>query len=105
MPFCTAAERTALFQSSYLNEAGYQTTEAEDGLKALEVFESGQFDLVLLDLMLPKLDGFGVCEWIRKKLNVPIVMLTALLRASPRWISAPVEHSIARMKSEPWVTA
>lgn len=63
---------------SWLNEAGYQTAEAEDGLKALEVFESGQFDLVLLDLMLPRLDGFGVCEWIRKRSDVPIVMLTAL---------------------------
>lgn len=63
---------------SWLTEAGYQTAEAEDGLKALEVFESGQFDLVLLDLMLPRLDGFGVCEWIRKKSNIPIVMLTAL---------------------------
>lgn len=63
---------------SWLTEAGYQAAEAEDGLKALEVFESGQFDLVLLDLMLPRLDGFGVCEWIRKKSNIPIVMLTAL---------------------------
>ena len=58
---------------SWLTEAGYQTAEAEDGLKALEVFESGQFDLVLLDLMLPRL-----CEWIRKRSDVPIVMLTAL---------------------------
>ena len=63
---------------SWLTEAGYQTAEAEDGLKALEVFESGQFDLVLLDLMLPRLDGFGVCEWIRKRSDVPVVMLTAL---------------------------
>ena len=63
---------------SWLTEAGYQTAEAEDGLKALEVFESGQFDLVLLDLMLPRLDGFGICEWIRKRSDVPIVMLTAL---------------------------
>ena len=63
---------------SWLTEAGYQTAGAEDGLKALEGFESGQFDLVLLDLMLPRLDGFGVCEWIRKRSDVPIVMLTAL---------------------------
>lgn len=63
---------------SWLTEAGYQTAGAEDGLKALEVFESGKFDLVLLDLMLPRLDGFGVCEWIRKRSDVPIVMLTAL---------------------------
>lgn len=64
--------------SAWLNEAGYQTTAAEDGLKALEVFEKDGFDLVLLDLMLPKLDGFGVCEWIRGRSSLPIIMLTAL---------------------------
>ena len=37
-----------------------------------------RFDLVLLDLMLPKLDGFGVCEWIRRRSGVPVIMLTAL---------------------------
>lgn len=64
--------------SSWLTESGYQTTETEDGLKALDVFEAENFDLVLLDLMLPKLDGFGVCEWIRKRSSLPIIMLTAL---------------------------
>lgn len=63
---------------SWLTEAGYQTAVAEDGLMALEVFEKGSFDLVLLDLMLPRLDGFGVCEWIRKRSSVPVIMLTAL---------------------------
>lgn len=64
--------------SSWLTEAGYLTTEADDGLKALDIFEAENFDLVLLDLMLPKLDGFGVCEWIRKRSTLPIIMLTAL---------------------------
>lgn len=63
---------------SWLTEAGYQTTGAEDGLKALDAFEAEPFDLVLLDLMLPKLDGFGVCEWIRKRSGIPVIMLTAL---------------------------
>lgn len=63
---------------SWLTEAGYQTAVAEDGLMVLEVFEKGSFDLVLLDLMLPRLDGFGVCEWIRKRSSVPVIMLTAL---------------------------
>ena len=49
-----------------------------DGLRALDAFAAGKFDLVLLDLMLPKLDGFGVCEWIRARSDVPVVMLTAL---------------------------
>ncbi|MDD3410423.1 MAG: response regulator transcription factor [Eubacteriales bacterium] len=64
--------------SSWLTEAGYQTAEAEDGLQALDKFAAEAPDLVLLDLMLPKLDGFGVCEWIRRRSDVPIIMLTAL---------------------------
>lgn len=63
---------------SWLNETGYQTVRAQNGFEALERFESEDFDLILLDLMLPKLDGFSVCEWIRKRSNVPIIMLTAL---------------------------
>ena len=63
---------------NWLNEAGYETATAGDGLRALDVFAGGSFDLVLLDLMLPKLDGFGVCEWIRGRSDVPVVMLTAL---------------------------
>ena len=63
---------------NWLGEAGYKTAVAEDGLRALDVFAGERFDLVLLDLMLPKLDGFGVCEWIRGRSQVPIVMLTAL---------------------------
>lgn len=63
---------------AWLNEAGYSTAVAEDGLMALDLFEKDPFDLVLLDLMLPKLDGFGVCEWIRRRSSLPIIMLTAL---------------------------
>ena len=63
---------------NWLNEAGYETVTAGDGLRALDAFAAGKFDLVLLDLMLPKLDGFGVCEWIRGRSEVPVVMLTAL---------------------------
>ena len=63
---------------AWLGEAGYETAVAADGLQALDVFAGAQFDLVLLDLMLPKLDGFGVCEWIRKRSGVPVIMLTAL---------------------------
>ena len=63
---------------TWLMEAGYGVDVAGDGLRALDVFAAGGFDLVLLDLMLPKLDGFGVCEWIRARSDVPVVMLTAL---------------------------
>lgn len=63
---------------TWLTEAGYGVELAGDGLRALDAFAAGKFDLVLLDLMLPKLDGFGVCEWIRARSDVPVVMLTAL---------------------------
>ena len=63
---------------AYLRDAGYQTVLAGDGVEALERFQTGRFDLILLDLMLPKIDGFGVCEVIRRESQVPILMLTAL---------------------------
>ncbi len=63
---------------AYLTEAGYYTVCASDGIEALTIFPKETFDLVLLDIMLPKINGFGVCEMIRKKSQVPIIMLTAL---------------------------
>lgn len=63
---------------AWLGEEGYRVTAAADGLEALDVFAAHRFDLVLLDLMLPRLDGFGVCEWIRRRSAVPVIMLTAL---------------------------
>ena len=63
---------------AYLRDAGYQTAAAGDGVEALALFGSQPFDLVLLDVMLPKIDGFGVCELIRRQSQVPILMLTAL---------------------------
>ncbi len=56
---------------------GYTVDEALDGEQALEMFQAGQYDLVLLDLMLPKIDGMEVCQRIRSMSNVPIIMLTA----------------------------
>ena len=63
---------------AYLHDARYETTIAGDGVEALAKFQKDKFDLILLDLMLPKIDGFGVCEFIRRESNVPILMLTAL---------------------------
>ncbi len=56
---------------------GYTVDEALDGLQALDMFAANKYDLVLLDLMLPKLDGMEVCQRIRSVSNVPIIMLTA----------------------------
>lgn len=64
--------------NAYLRDAGYDIEIAGDGVEALARFQKGKFDLILLDLMLPKIDGFGVCELIRRESNVPILMLTAL---------------------------
>ena len=63
---------------NFLQEVGYDIVLANDGVEALSVFSAAQFDLVLLDVMLPKIDGFAVCEFIRKQSQVPIIMLTAL---------------------------
>jgi len=60
-----------------LQREGFQTIEAEDGIKALELFEAEQPDLILLDLMLPGKSGSEVCRTIRATSNVPIIMLTA----------------------------
>ena len=60
-----------------LQKEGYNTLEANDGLTALELALEKKPDLILLDLMLPKMDGLAVCKRIRLSLNVPILMLTA----------------------------
>lgn len=62
----------------FLKEAGYEVMTASDGIEAMELFAKNKYDLILLDIMLPKIDGFGVCELIRKQSRVPIIMLTAL---------------------------
>ena len=61
----------------YLNKEGYDTKEVATGRQALEMFESYRPDLVLLDIMLPELDGYDVCKEIRKQHRTPIIMLTA----------------------------
>ena len=63
--------------SLYLNKEGYQTKEAHSGRKAVEEFSAFSPHLVLLDIMLPEIDGYQVCREIRKMSNVPIIMLTA----------------------------
>ena len=64
--------------------AGYGVTVAEDGKRALELFHAGHTDLVVLDIMLPKLDGFAVCRRLRAESNVPIIFLSALHSTNER---------------------
>ena len=61
-----------------LESIGHQVTAVGDGEEALTVFQSEPFDLVILDVMMPRIDGFTVCEEIRKRSDVPIIRLTAL---------------------------
>lgn len=63
-----------------LQRLGYAVTTASNGLDALDLFESQEFDLLMLDVMMPDMDGFDVCVEIRKRSDVPIIMLTALSR-------------------------
>jgi len=60
-----------------LEQEGYETISAADGQEALDVFFNNSIDLVLLDVMLPEIDGIQVCQRIRESSNVPIIMLTA----------------------------
>lgn len=61
----------------YLEKEGYSTVIANDGEEAVEAFKNNSPDIILLDVMLPKLDGWQVCREIRKTSQVPIIMLTA----------------------------
>lgn len=60
-----------------LKKEGFETVEAADGSQAIEIFDKGNVDLVLLDLMLPGISGNEVCRLIRQTSQVPIIMLTA----------------------------
>ncbi|MBX9573967.1 MAG: response regulator transcription factor [Candidatus Obscuribacterales bacterium] len=67
-----------------LKMAGYNVATAADGQEALDQFNAFQPDLVILDVMLPKLDGYEVCREIRKTSDTPIIMLTAVADVSNR---------------------
>lgn len=61
----------------FLSNFGYIVETADDGVEGIEKFNKFNPDLVLLDIMLPKVDGFAVCEILRQRSNIPIIMLTA----------------------------
>ena len=70
-------ERMSRVIADYFRIKGYETREAADGLAALKQFEEFHPDLILLDVMMPKMDGWEVCTHIRRVSSVPIIMLTA----------------------------
>ena len=61
----------------YAEFNGYEVTEAEDGMSAVGLCKLNKYDLVILDIMMPKLDGFTACKEIKKISDVPIIMLSA----------------------------
>lgn len=61
----------------YLENSGYKVVEAGDGQQALDVFRSTHIDLCLLDIMMPKVDGYHVLQQLRKESNIPVVILSA----------------------------
>ncbi|MCR5212233.1 MAG: response regulator transcription factor [Lachnospiraceae bacterium] len=63
---------------NYLTNEGFEVDMASDGVQALAMFAENAYDLVLLDIMIPKIDGYNVCEVIKKQSDVPVVFLSAL---------------------------
>lgn len=61
----------------YLNNEGYQVITYYDSEKALEYLKHQRVDLAILDIMMPKINGFEICKWIREKYTFPVIMLTA----------------------------
>lgn len=70
-------ERIRDMIKEYTSLEGYDIDEASNGLEALELFKQHKYSLIILDVMMPKIDGFTVCREIRKTSNVPVIMLTA----------------------------
>lgn len=63
--------------ADYFVDANYNVTQAKDGIEAIELAKEYDYDIILLDLMLPELDGFSVCRKIRKTMDTPIIIITA----------------------------
>ncbi len=63
---------------AFLEDAGYSVVLTDDGMAGIAEFHKSPYDLVLLDIMMPKLDGYTVCEMIRNERDTPVILLTAL---------------------------
>ncbi|QNK88086.1 response regulator transcription factor [Sporosarcina sp. resist] len=65
------------FITDYFKKEQWEVYEAENGMLALEIFEQNSIDLIVLDIMMPEMDGWSVCRRIRKESDIPIIMITA----------------------------
>lgn len=61
----------------YAEFSGYEVAQAEDGMEAVEMVKKEDFDIIIMDVMMPKLDGFSACKEIRKIKKIPVIMLSA----------------------------
>ena len=79
IPMLIADDNAAIVDilKTFATPAGFAVTAARDGEEALHLFHEQSFDVVLLDVMMPKMDGFSVCRAIRAESDVPILMITA----------------------------
>ncbi len=101
----------ALLEQDYLEIHGYESEIVSDGKLVIKRALSGEFDLILLDLMLPNVDGYEICKSIRNEIDVPILMVTARNQSIDKvrglgigaddYISKPFDPSelVARVKS------
>ncbi|MDE7309102.1 MAG: response regulator transcription factor [Lachnospiraceae bacterium] len=70
-------EKIRLIIKKYAEFEGYEIEEAEDGMEALDICRKKDFDLIILDVMMPELDGFSTCKEIKKLKDIPVIMLSA----------------------------
>jgi DNA-binding response OmpR family regulator len=82
--------KTASVLSLYLQKEGFDTLEANNGIDALSLFKKRKPIIVLLDLMIPKLDGIEVCKRIRQESDVPIMMVTAKVEEVDRLVGLSI---------------
>src|SRR5215212_43118 len=71
----------------YLNASSYDVVTARDGAQGLSAFRRERPDLIVLDLMMPEMDGLDVCRAVRRESNVPIIMLTARVEETDKLIA------------------
>lgn len=83
----------AELERDYLEISGYEVDIENSGDKGLQLALSTEYDLIILDLMLPKMDGFEICRRVRSEKDIPILMVSAKRKTSIKsaaWVSAPM---------------